>query len=310
MIYWDLSLGVGTILSQTEKKHMGYKPVQLYQEITVNTLEEIYDTIDEYNRFHNLPRAVHGEGNPLLQAFYRGQNNSEWDISPSILRSDASEHQIPQDFQPPKELSLFGTIAYIQHYHSGTRFIDFSTNPDIAIFFACDGNNDKDGAIFIYDYVPHRAQWYSALVLSELTQLVNKRRISVQYLAEQVLVHNPDLKDRFQQIEDLNGAIISFLDHGFMVLPDDESLQDNLRLQRQQGCFFMCGVKFEHALISSGRWFSRAGRKEFNPKSVNVPNSLKSGWSLAKITIPKESKGNMLQLLASKGITRDYLFPD
>lgn len=289
---------------------MGYKSVDQYQEITANTLEEIHSIIAEYNMFHQLPRSGYGEESPLLQAFYRGQSNSEWHISPSILRSKISEPQIIHDFNPAKRLSLFATIAYIQHYHTGTRFIDFTTDPDIAIFFACNGNSDKDGAVFIYDYVPHRAEWYTALVLSELTQLESTAKVTVQYLAEQVLAHNPDLKKYFHQIEDLNGGIISFLDHGFMVLPDDESLQENMRLQRQQGCFFMCGVKFEPALTSTDRWFSRAGKNQFYPRSAVVPDSLKTGWSLAKIIIPKKHKEKILQLLATKGITEKYLFPN
>lgn len=47
-------------------------------------------------------------------------------------------------------MNLFDTIAYIQHYQTGTRFIDFTTDKDVALYFACSENMDKDGALFMW----------------------------------------------------------------------------------------------------------------------------------------------------------------
>lgn len=287
-----------------------YKKIDQYQEVHVTTIEEIYNTIVEYNIFRNLPRHAFTEDGPLLQGFYRGQNNSEWDISPSLLRTKIPEPQILRNFSPNKKMSFFGTIAYIQHHQTGTRFIDFTTNPDVAIFFACLGSDNTDGAVFLYDYAPHQAEWYTSVVLSELARLEDNDKITVQYLAEQVLKNNPDLSNRFNSIEELNGGIISFLDHGFMVLPDNESLNENLRLKRQQGCFFICGVEFEPELIPTRRWFSHAGKNYFYPHSAVIPSSLKNGHTLVKLIIAKECKQDILKYLESKGITHDYLFPE
>lgn len=287
-----------------------YKKIDQYQEIHVATLEEIYTTIIEYNKFRNLPRHAFTEDGPLLQGFYRGQSNSEWDITPSLLRSKTSEPQMLKKFSPNIKMSLFGTIAYIQHHQTGTRFIDFTTNPDVAIFFACLDSDDTDGAVYLYDYAPHQAEWYTSIVISELAQIESNDKITVQYLAKQVLKNNPDLINRFSSIEELNGGIISFLDHGFMVLPDNESLHENLRLKRQQGCFFVCGVEFEPELISTDRWFSRAGKNQFYPHSATVPSDLRNGHTLVKIIIAKECKQNILKHLESKGITYDYLLPE
>lgn len=286
-----------------------YRKVNQYQEIHVTTLEEIYNIIIEYNKLYNLPRHDFIKDGSMLQGFYRGQSNSEWDIAPSLLRSKMSEPQILKKYNPNTKMSLFGTIAYIQHHQTGTRFIDFTTNPDVAIFFACLNSNNTDGAVFLYNYVPHQAEWYTSIVLSELAQLENNNKITVQYLAEQVLKNNPDLNNRFSSIEELNGGIISFLDHGFMVLPDSENLHNNLRLKRQQGCFFVCGVKFEPELTPTNRWFSCAGKNQFYPHSAIVPSDLKNGHSLVKIIIAKEYKQGILQYLESKGITYDYLLP-
>ena len=120
----------------------------------------------------------------------------------------------------------------------------------------------------------------------------------------------PSLKKRFSKVEELNGAIVSFLDHGFMVLPDDESYGNNLRLQRQKGCFYVCGVEFVSKLTARDHWFSRAGRNEFFPHSAIVADSLKWGRNLVKVIIPKELKKEILKNLAEKKITKEYLFPN
>ena len=43
-------------------------------------------------------------------------------------------------------------LAEIQHAGGITNFIDFTRNPNIALFFACIGNNDKDGRIIAYHH--------------------------------------------------------------------------------------------------------------------------------------------------------------
>lgn len=288
---------------------MEYIPSHNYQEIRIDALNEIYTIIQRYNQFYNLSHSDSKNGNTSLQAFYRGQSDSAWNISPSILRSSKKEIEIIKELHLDTERSLFETISYIQHYHTGTRFIDFTLDPDIAIFFACADNEDKDGAVYLYTYVPHRAEWYSALVLTELTQ-IEVDQLTIQELSERILKKYPNLKKRFSKIEELNGAIVSFLDHGFMVLPDDESYGNNLRLQRQKGCFYVCGVEFVSELTARDHWFSRAGRNEFYPYSAIVADSLKWGRNLVKVIIPKELKKEILKDLAEKKITKEYLFPN
>ncbi len=288
---------------------MEYIPSHNYQEIRIDTLDEIYTIIKQHNQFYNLLHPISTNENRQLQAFYRGQSNSAWDISPSILRSSKKEIEIIEELNLHTENSLFAAISYIQHYYTGTRFIDFTIDPDIAIFFACADNEDKDGAVYLYTYAPHKAEWYSALVLVELAQ-IEADIFTIQELSERILKKYPNLKRRFLKIEELNGAIVSFLDHGCMVLPDEGSYGNNLRLQRQKGCFYVCGVEFVSELTSRDHWFSRAGRNEFSPHSAIISDSLKCGTSLVKVIIPKEIKREILNYLAKKEITKEYLFPN
>lgn len=288
---------------------MNYQCIDAYQEVTVSSIEEIYDTIQKYKKFHNLPCPGLSEKDPCRDTFYRGQSNSEWDISPSLVRSKTAESKLLETYMPPKTMSLFEMIAYIQHYHQSTRFIDFTTNPDVAIYFACSKHNDKNGALYIYSYAPHKAEWYTATILSDLTRVRQKDEISVQEFSQELLKYHPEFNEKFSGTEELNGAIMSFLDHGFIALPDSESYHNNVRLQRQNGCFYVCGVEFSKALTSTSRWFSRAGINKFKPHSAVVPDELKRGHNLVKIIIPKDAKAQFLHQLSLNGITESYLFP-
>ena len=200
-----------------------------YREIKVDTYEEIVQITKEYNKYFDLPRTSNIQENVLVQPFYRGQSNSEWDIEPSLFHADLSRQQ-RINIIIPKGLSMFSTIAYKQHYYMGTRFIDFTMNPDIAVYFACNKDGDKDGAVFVYCYAPHKAEWYSAIVMSEVEEIISTDKVSLQSLSEKIFRNYPDIQKKFQDIRELNEWIISFLDHGFMVLPDEKSIQDNLRM--------------------------------------------------------------------------------
>lgn len=287
---------------------MGYKKDYVYQEIKFASLDEIYCVIDEYKKFYKLPRSRRNGEESFLNVFYRGQSDKQWDISPSLLRSDLNGSDQIISYSLKEGLSLFGMIAYIQHHYTGTRFIDFTINPDVAIYFACSENSDKDGAIFIYSYDSHKEEWYTSIVLSELTQIPTNDIITIEDLSNVILERHPELYERFQSKTDLNGAIVSFLDHGFMALPDENTIHEIIRLQRQEGCFFVCGVKFVDEKIN--RFLSAAGKNRIYPHSAVVPDSLIKGCSLVKLIIPKECKESMLQQVQEKGFTRDYLFPN
>lgn len=290
-----------------------YEKKYEYQEIHVNTLEDINEIIADYNSFYNLPRpGISAADDPTvyLQTFFRGQSDASWEIQASIEREKRQEYEILADFELQHDMSLFDVIAYIQHYQTGTRFIDFTTDKNVALYFTCSENMDRDGALFMWGYEPHKAEWYTTCVLTELVRLKNDSKMSVQELSEMILRKYPKINDTFKETIELNTAIVSFLDHGFMAVPPETAKENNLRLKRQSGCFYVCGVKFEHPLDGVARISSHAGYNKFYPHSVQIPEGLRNGNALVKIVICKELKEEILEYLEKKGITKEYLLPD
>lgn len=53
----------------------------------------------------------------------------------------------PQTF---RTLTNIEKLTYMQHYGCLTRLLDITTNPLVALYFACVGEDDSDGAIYVF----------------------------------------------------------------------------------------------------------------------------------------------------------------
>lgn len=89
--------------------------------------------------------------------FFRGQKNAMWAVRPNIFRNDtlqsetalidAAMRQRPHDFR--ECTSEFEVLTKLQHYGLGTRLLDVTLNPLVALYFAAqesfDFECDADG---------------------------------------------------------------------------------------------------------------------------------------------------------------------
>ena len=280
-----------------------------YQEIVVHKIEEYESIINAYKDFYNINHD--SSSNVGRQVYFRGQANAKWDIEPSILHPSNESSSFLNKHNIPSGLSLFETIAFIQHYNTGTRFIDFTLNPYIALYFACNKDSSYNGSVFIYSCSPYNDDWLSAIILTELEQIDTKKPVLIESLSKNLIKKYIDIKTKFSNIEDLDMYILSFIDHGFMVLPKSNTEFKNKRLYYQEGCFYICGYECTEHLTALDKSTSYAGKISFNPSSVVVPDSLKNKIPLIKLIIPKENKSRFLKYLSdNKGINSNYLFPD
>lgn len=134
--------------------------------------------------------------------FYRGMADCEYLLEPSLMRKSKHifctlEHDFSVEFNSEMPqiftscTSNFEKLASMQHYGIPTRFLDFTLNPLIALYFACEKKGSKDGrVVFTKNYLNHFNNEYveciSSLFLSQswhnisLEVWLDKHNITVQ----------------------------------------------------------------------------------------------------------------------------------
>ena len=108
--------------------------------------------IDSVSSFIKAVKKLKEQGDGSSTEFYfRGQETEFWDIEPSIFRNNmlSIEHRlmqiplqkIPAEFR--EFHTMFDIMTKYQHYGMCTRLLDLTTNPLVALYFACKHHGDE-----------------------------------------------------------------------------------------------------------------------------------------------------------------------
>ena len=134
-------------------------------------ITSLADYITEINKI-----AVPNEDNRYI---YRGQKNEHWQIQSGALRRLQKEpleypellpyffrgyiHQIVDEVQLRyssvyNNLTALECMAHLQHNRVATGLIDFTYNPLVALWFACESDDDANGKVFVVNAQPEKVR--------------------------------------------------------------------------------------------------------------------------------------------------------
>lgn len=251
------------------------------------------------------------------QWFFRGQKDSTWSIVPNAFRDDKlkNEYSVIQSAirQNPFEfrsLSEFETLTKLQHYGLGTRVLDVTLNPLVALYFATEpsvsyelGKDkrykqvEKDGVVFFA-----HSPWHS------LTELCVRIAMVIPFI---------DLDDSY--------TISSLLEHlrSHQVITDSEYgmlQQDEYKLfiEYIQKSYFIVSTHSNERLIRQSGAFILPTALRIDSTTLPVENksvqkaylSLNTEFSSEMLIIPSKCKTQIREELDFFNINEATMFPE
>ena len=284
-----------------------------------NENEIVVEDLNSYLTYiSNMRRSINdleGQASDSQKFFFRGQANSNWDVLPGIFRENYLSYESdlikgaylrnPLEF---RQLDTdFEKLAKLQHYGLPTRLLDVTSNPLVALYFACQPYKEykeeentlikPDGIVFFSRAYSKGCNDLEVSVISHLANIEMNGDITLNKLLEELedkrIYSTKSAKDcRDGQYK----SLIEILQNNYFVV----SNMNNERLIRQSGLFLLIG-KYNIILKD----------KDVGQSVIQTAiSSAKSDFDQTIFRIPQERKQEILDELDFYNINEGALFPE
>ena len=276
-------------------------------------------SIEQFITEITLLRNNTSKTNDILKRwFFRGQKDIDFKVLPNIFRKNllASEYEMiksalrinPSEFRDC--LLSFDILTKLQHYGLGTRLLDVTLNPLVALYFATEphkkfienSNNlgqlfECDGCVFssyAYSCIPDEI---SVIILSELPFIDIKNEYTIEMLIN-ALHRKLDLSDKDMEYFTIPRyhKLIEIIQNTKFILAN----QNNKRLVMQSGAFVLTGA------INININTNKISNSILSKAYMN----LDSAFNGPRFIVPAKYKESIREELDFFNINESTLFPE
>ena len=237
--------------------------------------------------------------------FFRGHSDSSYTLTPSVYRSKLIRHEdkffkeiisrAPNDFSSDR--TTIEKLVKMQHYSLPTRLLDITTNPLVALYFACDGNPKKDGEVVVFKVPKDEIKFYDSDTVTIFANIAKRPNdLSIEGLDTtdiDVFNGSEPIAKLLHEIRDDKSHFHPIIDYKDLsrVLAVKVKLNNN-RIVKQSGAFFLFGFD----------------TKKSNP--AQVPESWIISKSKLDFIVSIADKENVMNELDTLGFNEGSLFPE
>ncbi|VXB75403.1 DUF1508 domain-containing protein [Pseudomonas sp. 8O] len=273
-----------------------------HSSITDLSKQNSIEKIGSVTTFLKIIGDISSDTNSVL--FYRGHGDSKYTLAPSIFRNSGwvtNEHvmfhelalRCPGDFHNSK--STFNSLVKMQHYSLPTRLLDITSNPLIALYFACAGSQSEEGEVIVFSVKKSNIKYYDSDTVSVVSNI--SRMHSSFAIPEEA---DPSKFNKLQEVDSLVREIQREKPYFEpRIKPEDintvlcvKPILDNPRIIKQDGAFFLFGM----------------GKDKTIP--AEIPNNLLVSKDKNRLLIPSHNKSKILKQLELLGVSRSSIFPE
>lgn len=288
----------------------------VHKELDLDNLIEINSVSSFISEVKALRELADGTS---TEWYFRGQEADFWDIEPSVFRKNmlSIEHKlmqiplqkIPMEFKEFR--TMFDIMTKYQHYGMCTRLLDLTTNPLVALYFACKihGNEkyELDGKIvekepygviyYTNNYYPSQSTDKEVKIVSALASYDLSKENTISEILERLRQNQiVDIKTKERWLKtDYFTEFVKLIQNNYMVIPT----YTNERLRKQSGVFLLASM----FTIDRG---SEIGNSIITKSKGN----LRDEFSEKFFYIKGENKESILKELDLYNINEATLFPE